>query len=164
MADPMTYAVFRDQAVAELATNEDLISFDGEAPFLQQMRVTAPQWSSLLRRLMADQTVSLEVKLGALPVIFDLLPQELVNFTDHLNSLSLADPDLIQLVMLAVTNSYRASGFMKPGKVADTSVLDLEHRSDARAVLQRLAQNPAINAELLTAGQWLAPYAPEKRE
>jgi len=160
VAEPMEYQAFRDKAVAELATNEDLIAFDGEAPFLQQMRSTAPQWSSLLRILMADRTVTLEVKLGALPVIFDLPPKDLVNFADHLNSLSLLDPDHFRLVMVAATNPYRASGFMKPGMVADTSLMDLNHRSDARAVLQNIARNPAIDKQLMNPGQFMEPYAP----
>jgi hypothetical protein len=155
----MEYRVFRDRAIAELSTDEDLIAFDGEAPFLQQMRRTAPQWSSLLRLLMADRTVALEVKLGALPVIFDLPPEDLVNFADHLNSLSLLDPKLFRLVMLAAANPYRASGFMTPGMVADTSLIDLDHRSDARAVLRNIARNPAIDRHLLESGQFMAPYA-----
>ena len=158
-ADPMEYQAFRDRAVAELSTDEDLIAFDGEAPFLQQMRSTAPRWSSLLRLLMADRTVALEVKLGALPVIFDLPREDLVNFADHLNSLSLLDPKLFRLVMLAATNPYRSSGFVKPGMVADTSLIDLNHRSDARVVLQNIARNPAIDRHLLESGQFMEPYA-----
>lgn len=158
-AEPMEYQAFRDRAVAELSTDEDLIAFDGEAPFLQQMRSTAPQWSSLLRLLMADRTVALEVKLGSLPVIFDLPSEDLVNFADHLNSLSLLDPKLFRLVMLAATNPYRASGFMKPGMVADASLIDLDHRSDARVVLQHIARNPAIDKQLLESGQFMEPYA-----
>ena len=158
MAEPMEYRTFRDRAIAELSTDEDLIAFDGEAPFLQQMRRTAPQWSSLLRLLMADRTVPLEVKLGALPVIFDLPSEDLVNFADHLNSLSLLDPDLLRLVMLAATNPYRASGFMKPGMVADTSLIDLDHRSDARVVLQHIARNPDIDKQLLEPRQFMEPY------
>lgn len=159
-ADPMEYQEFRDRAIAELSTNEDLIAFDGEAPFLQQMRSTAPRWSSLLRLLMADRTVALEVKLGALPVIFDLPPEDLVNFVDHLNSLSLLDPKLFRLVMLAATNPYHASAFMKPGMVADASLINLDHRSDARIVLQNIARNPAIDKQLLESGQFMEPYAP----
>jgi hypothetical protein len=61
--------------------------------------------------------------------------------------------------MLAAANPYRASGFMTPGMVADTSLIDLDHRSDARAVLRNIARNPAIDRHLLESGQFMAPYA-----
>ncbi|MDO5604130.1 MAG: hypothetical protein Q4G25_03110 [Paracoccus sp. (in: a-proteobacteria)] len=162
MADPMEYAAFRDKAVAELATHEDLIGFDAQAPLLQEMRADPRLWAPLLRELMADQTVALEVKLGALPAIFDLPAAELVDFSDHLNTLSLMDPGLFRLVMLAVTNPYRGGGFVRPGMVADMSLLDLETRVDARSVLTRIARNPALDQEMLAPGMLMSAYAPAR--
>ena len=164
MTDPMDYQTFRDKAVAELETNPDLISFKAEAPFLQEMRRSAAQWEPLLRNLMADQSVSLDVKIGALPAIFDLPAEQLVNFADHLNSLSLMQPELFPLVMLAVTNSYRSSGFMKKDMIADTSLIDLDHRRDAQTVLSNIARNPSLDKDLLQPGQFMERYAPHRSE
>lgn len=162
MADPMNYQTFRDKAVAELETNPDLISFKAEAPFLQEMRRSAAQWEPLLRSLMADQAVSLDVKIGALPAIFDLPAEQLVNFADYLNSLSLMQPELFPLVMLAATNSYRSSGFMKKDMIADTSLIDLDHRRDAQTVLSIIARNPSLDKDLLQPGQFMEKYAPRR--
>ena len=160
MADPMDYPAFRDRAVAELATHADLIGFEASAPFLQQMRQAAPLWSPLLLRLIADPTVAIEVKLGALPVIFDLPPADLVQFADRLNALSLQEPALFPLVLLATTNAYRGGGFLPPGRIADTSLIDLDARPDARMVLAQIARNPALDPALLQPGQFMAAYAP----
>lgn len=143
-----SYEAFRKYCEINFFVTEHLYH-DYQDPLKEEFQViyqNPEYYLSMVKKLMADETVSVNIKNGVSATMMGLPIDQLADFVDYLNELDLQGKETLGVALSVVRNPYREASAVKKTKPNFTydSLFDHSDRPEVKRVFKNLYDNPHL--------------------